>query len=149
VVVRPGRTVAAVDPFDLPDWVGVGAVTWRALSSLSGSNLVTGELAGDQADSLAGSQAGDPPGGSGGATFACDVLACDPAYPLPVLSEAWRHDAHQAWALGEVLLVEYDGRLTLVVPGTVVTAEPTLEAVRRLARAVGSKPERFTVALRL
>jgi hypothetical protein len=136
VVVRPGRAVAAVDPFDLPDWVGVGPVTWRASSSLSGSHLVTGELADDQV-------------GPSGTTLVCDVLACDPAYPLPVLSEAWRHDAHQAWALGEVLLVEYDGRLTLVVPGTVVTAEPTLEAVRRLARAVGSKPERFTVALRL
>ncbi len=130
---RPGRTVEPVDPFDLPDWVGEGTVTWRASSSLGGTHLLTGELH----------------GGSPGATLVCDVLACDPAYPLPVLSEAWRHDAHQAWALGEMLLVEYDGRLTLVVPGTVVTVEPTLEAVRRLARAVGSKPDRFTVALRL
>jgi len=128
--------VEPVDPFDLPDWVGVGRVTWQASTSLGDSYLVTGELDGG-------------PGGRGGETLTCDVLACDPAYPVPVLSEAWRHDAHQAWALGEVLLIEYDGRLTLVVPGTVVTAEPTLEAVRRLARAVGSKPERFTVALRL
>ena len=125
-----------VDPFDLPDWVGVGRVTWRASSSLDGSHLVTGDLDGGSEE-------------PGAVTLTCDVLACDPAYPMPVLSEAWRHDAHQAWALGEVLLVEYDGRLTLVVPGTVVTAEPTLEAVRRLARAVGSRPERFTVALRL
>ena len=130
---RPGHTVEPVDPFDLPDWVGEGTVTWHASSSLGGSHLVTGELQ----------------GGPSGTTLVCDVLACDPAYPLPVLSEAWRHDAHQAWALGEMLLIEYDGRLTLVVPGTVVTAEPTLEAVRRLARAVGSKPEQFTVALRL
>ena len=130
---RPGHTVVPVDPFDLPDWVGEGPVTWSASSSLGGSHLVTGEL-----------QAGGT-----GATLTCDVLACDLAYPLPVLSEAWRHDAHQAWTLGEMLLVEYDGRLSLVVPGTVVTAEPTLEAVRRLARAVGSKPEQFTVALRL
>jgi hypothetical protein len=133
VAARPGPTVEPVDAFDLPDWVGEGQVTWRALSSLAGSHVVTGEL----------------DGGSRGATLACDVLACDPAYPMPVLSEAWRHDAHQAWALGEVLLVAYEARLTLVVPGTVVTAEPTLEAVRRLARAVGSKPDRFTVALRL
>ncbi len=132
-MTRPGRSVRPVDPFDLPDWVGEGPVTWRALSSLSGSHLVTGELRAE----------------SGGATLTCDVLACDPAYPVPVLSEAWRHDAHQAWTLGEVLLVEYDDHLALVVPGTAVTAEPALEAVRRLARAVGSKPDRFTVALRL
>ena len=132
MAARPGRSVEPVDPFDLPDWVGVGPVTWRASSSLAVSHLVNGELCADP-----------------GSTMGCDVLACDPAYPVPVLSEAWRHDAHQAWALGEVLLVAYDGRLTLVVPGTVVTAEPTLEAVRRLARAVGSKPDRFTVALRL
>jgi hypothetical protein len=132
VTRRPGPTVEPVDPFDLPDWMGEGAVTWRASTSLATSHLVTGDLCAD-----------------GGSTVGCDVLACDPAYPLPVMSEAWRHDAHQAWVLGEVLVVAYDGRLTLVVPGTVVTAEPTLEAVRRLARAVGSKPDRFTVALRL
>ena len=126
------RAVELVDPFELPDWVGEGPVTWRASSRLAGSHLVSGELRSEP-----------------GTTLDCDVLACDPAYPLPVLSEAWRHDAHQAWVLGEVLLVSYDGRLTLVVPGTVVTAEPTLEAVRRLARAVGSRPDRFTVALRL
>jgi hypothetical protein len=125
--------VETVDAFDLPDWVGEGLVRWYASSSLGGNHLVTGELV----------------AGAGGSTMSCDVLACDPAYPVPVLSEAWRHDAHQAWVLGEVLLLRYDGRLTLVVPGTVVTAEPTLEAMRRLARAVGSLPERFTVALRL
>jgi len=128
------RTVDPVDPFDLPDWVGEGPVTWRASTSLAGSHLVSGGLSADTGE---------------GPTLPCDVLACDPAYPVPVLSEEWRHDAHQAWTLGEVLLVAYDGRLTLLVPGTVVTAEPTLEAVRRLARAVGSKPDRFTVALRL
>ncbi len=126
------RAVELVDPFELPDWVGEGPVTWRASSRLAGSHLVSGELRSES-----------------GVSLGCDVLACDPAYPVPVLSEGWRHDAHQAWALGEVLLVTRDGRLTLVFPGTVVTAVPTLEAVRRLARAVGSKPERFTVALRL
>ena len=132
---RPGHTVQPVDAFDLPDWVGVEQVTWRASSSLGGSHRVTGAL--------------QESNGGSGAELGCDVLACDPAYPQPVLSEAWRHDAHQAWALGEVLIVSQDGRLTLVFPGTVVTAVPTLEAVRRLARAVGSKPDRFTVAFRL
>ena len=133
MAARPGHAVSPVDPFDLPDWVGEGPVTWCASSSLDGSHRVSGELDGGSPDRVLG----------------CDVLACDPAYPMPVLSEAWRHDAHQAWALGEVLLLTYDERLTLVCPGTAVTAEPTLEAVRRLARAVGSKPERFIVALRL
>ena len=133
MAARSAPTVRPVDPFDLPDWVGEGPVTWRASSSLDGSHVVTGELDGGVPDR----------------TLVCDVLACDPAYPLPVLSEAWRHDAHQAWVLGEVLVVAYDERVTLVCPGIAVTAEPTLEAVRRLARAVGSKPERFTVALRL
>ena len=132
-MARPAPDVRPVDPFDLPEWLGEGSVTWQASSSMSDSHRVTGELRTE----------------TGGETLACDVLACDPAYPVPVLSEAWRHDAHQAWTLGEVLLVEYDDRLTLVVPGTAVTAEPTLEAVRRLARAVGSRPDRFTVALRL
>jgi hypothetical protein len=133
VAVASGRTVETVDPFDLPEWVGEGPVRWHASSSLGGSHRVTGELV----------------GGAEGRTLVCDVLACDLAYPVPVLSESWRHDAHQAWVLGEVLLLRYDGTLTLVVPGTVVTAEPILEAIRRLARAVGSLPERFTVALRL
>jgi len=124
--------VTAVDPFDLPDWIGEEVVTWQAVSSLSGGHLVTGSLQG------MASQEHD-----------CDVLACDLAYPVPVLNEAWRHDAHQAWTLGEVLVVSYNRRLTLVVPGTSVTAEPVLEAVRRLARAVGARPDRFTVALRL
>ena len=79
----------------------------------------------------------------------CDLLACDRAYPEPVLDEASRADAHQAWTLGEVLLLEYDGRLTLVVPGSAMTAELALEAVRRLAKAVGAPARRFTVVLRL
>jgi hypothetical protein len=77
------------------------------------------------------------------------VLACDLAYPLPVLAEKWRSAAHQAWALGEALLVTYDGRMTIVAPGTEVTVETVLEAVRRLVRAVGGSADRFTVALRL
>jgi hypothetical protein len=47
------------------------------------------------------------------------------------------------------LLVELDGRLTVAMPGSEVTAEPALDAIRRLARAVGAPPDRFTVALRL
>ncbi len=45
--------------------------------------------------------------------------------------------------------VEYDGRLTLAVPGSGFDADRTLEALSRFARAVGAKPERFVAALRL
>jgi hypothetical protein len=127
--MRTHRT-APVDPFDLPEWLGVDEVTWTAESSL-GAPLVSGRLH------------------SGPECEACDLLACDLAYPQPVIEDAWRSAAHQAWTLGQVLPVQYDGRLTLVLPGRAVTVEPALEAVRRLARAVGSSPDRYTVALRL
>ncbi|HET6562840.1 MAG TPA: hypothetical protein VFG72_13275 [Marmoricola sp.] len=126
--------VAPVDAFDLPDWLGLTPVTWTAVDSIGTTHLVAGCLRGD----------GEP-----AEQLDCDVLACDLAYPLPVLDEGWRHDAHQAWTLDEVLLVEYDGRLTLVIPGTTVRAEPAMEAVRRLAKAVGAPADRFTVSLRL
>jgi hypothetical protein len=48
-----------------------------------------------------------------------------------------------------VLLVSYDDRLTLAVPGTSFTAERILEAIARLAKAVGAQPESFAVLLRL
>ena len=50
---------------------------------------------------------------------------------------------------GQVLLVEYDDRLTLAVPGTDFTADRALEAIGRLAKAVGVKPGKFLAALRL
>jgi hypothetical protein len=127
--MRP-HTVAAADPFDLPDWLASSAVTWTAESGI-GAAFVSGTLSG-----------GDP-------EQPCDLLAGDLAYPDPVLEDKWRSAAHQAWSLGEVLLVQYDGRLTLVVPGTAVSAELVLDALRRLARAVAAPAERFTVSLRL
>ena len=48
-----------------------------------------------------------------------------------------------------MLFVEYDGRLTLAVPGTAYSADGVLETVSRLAKAVGVRPEHFTVTLRL
>jgi hypothetical protein len=126
-------SVSPVDAFDLPEWLGEENVTWAAVSSLGTAHLVTGAVCGPDAEQVQD----------------CDILACDLAHPQPVLDEKWRAEAHHAWAWGEMLLIEYDGRLTLVVPGTSVTAEPALEAVRRLARAVGAPTERFTVAFRL
>ncbi len=123
--------VSPVDAFDLPVWVGEQEVSWVADSGLAGASLVTGHLE------------------SGEDQAPCDLLACDRAYPVPVLDEASRADAHQAWTLGEVLLLEYDGRLTLVAPGSLMTSEVGLEAIRRLARAVGAPTRRFAVVLRL
>jgi hypothetical protein len=48
-----------------------------------------------------------------------------------------------------VLLVQYDGRLTLAVPGSDFDADRTLETLARFAKAVGAKAQRFTAALRL
>lgn len=123
--------VSAVDAFDLPEWLGTGEVTWTALTSVHSGHLVEGELSSD------------------GGVLGCDLLGADQAFPLPVLDDDWRRQTHQAWTFGQVLLVEYDGRLTLAVPGTSFTADQALEAVGRLAKAVGVKPGLFVAALRL
>jgi hypothetical protein len=123
--------VAEVDAFDLPEWLGESEVTWRAASSVRGSHHVSGDLVGEDG------------------AVACDLLAADLAYPRAVLDGEWRRVAHQQWALGQVLLLEYDGRLTLAVPGTDFTADRVLDSLGRLAKAVGAKPTRFVAALRL
>lgn len=126
-------TVCAVDPFDLPDWLGTGEVTWTAVSSVHAGHLVHGELSGRGAEGALG----------------CDLLGADQAFPAPVLDDSWRRQSHQAWTHGQVLLVEYDGRLTLAVPGTSFTADLVLEAIGRLAKSVGVRPGQFVAALRL
>ena len=84
-----------------------------------------------------------------GSELACDLLAVDEAYPAPVASESSRLRVHQAWRHGQVHLASYDGRLTLLVPGTSFSADLTLEAVARLAKALGASPSSFAVHLRL
>ena len=111
---------------------GHGDVTWTALSV--GPRRRRGSRAGS---SGAGEELG------------CDLLAADLAYPEPLLRTPWRRQAHQSWTHGQVLLVEYDGRLTLAVPGTAYSADGVLETVSRLAKAVGVRPGRFVVCLRL
>ena len=120
-----------VDPFDLPEWLGEVAVTWAPEAGIHDSHLVLGSLTG-------GEEALD-----------CALLAVDEAYPKPVADDELRHQAHQVWRHGEVLLVFHDGRLTLAVPGTVFTAERVLETIGRLAKAVGARPESYSVLLRL
>lgn len=127
----PARLVVEVDAFDLPEWLGECEVTWQAGSSVRGSHHVAGHLVG------------------GSEPLACDLLAADLAFPQPVLDDDWRRSAHQQWTHGQVLLVEYDGRLTLAVPGTEFTADRVLESLGRLAKALGVKPSRFVAAMRL
>jgi hypothetical protein len=123
--------VAVLDPFDLPDWLGTSEVTWTALSSVRGAQRIDGRLSAGDGD------------------LRCDLIAADVAFPQPILGEDWRRQAHQAWEYGQVLLLSYDDRLTLAVPGTAYSADGALETVARLARAVGVRPGRFTVCLRL
>ena len=121
-----------VDPFDLPEWLGEGDVTWTPASGIHDTHLVTGSLTGGDGESLP-----------------CALLAVDEAYPKPVADDELRHLTHQAWRHGQVYLVSYDDRLTLAVPGTSFTAERVLETLGRLAKAVGARPESFSVLLRL
>lgn len=140
--------VSEVDPFDLPEWLGERDVTWIATSSLTAGHRVTGVLrTGGPTPEQPKQQR--PSHGEPGEEEPCDLLAGDLAYPSPVLSEEWRSRAHHAWSLGESVLVQYDGRLTMVIPGLAVDAETALEAIRRLAKALGASQDRYTVALRL
>jgi hypothetical protein len=123
---------AEADPFDLPDWLGVAAVTWEAEEPLKGRHRVSGRLSADSGESIP-----------------CDLLAMDDAYPEPAAPERVRVLAHQAWQHGEVMLADDGGRLVLLVPGSRLGAEEVLEAVGRLARAVGAGRGRYAVRLRV
>jgi hypothetical protein len=110
-----------VDPFDLPDWLGVKQVTWAAVTALRRGHRVEGSLTAEGQDPLG-----------------CDLMAVDEAYPVPVAADALRVRVHQLWRHGEVLLLSDRGRILLALPGTRVDAECALEAVGRLAHAVGA-----------
>ena len=120
-----------VDPFDLPDALGTHEVVWRADDGLGG-HLVRGRL--------------EP---TGSEPVPCDLLAVDEAFPVPVADDETRLQAHQAWRHGEVHLGSYDGRLTLLVPGASFAPDVVLDAVGRLARALGADRASYAVLLRL
>jgi hypothetical protein len=120
------------DPFDLPDWLGERDVTWESALGLTTGHRVAGVL-------TAGGQ--DP--------LACDLLAVDDAYPEPIAADTVRVRAHQLWRHGEVLTATDAGRLVLAVPGSRIDTETAVEAVRRLARAVGARPGSYAVRLRV
>jgi len=125
-----------VDPFDLPEWLGTGEVTWTSESGLRSGHLVSGLLYG----------AGHP-------DLACDLLAVDEAFPVPVVDDATRTRAHQAWRHGQVLCVRHpdaaESRLTLAIPGRDMTAGRVLDAVARLSKAVGASADDWSVLLRI
>lgn len=121
-----------VDPFDLPDWLGEGDVTWAPEAGVRRGHLVRGRLS-----------------GSGDAMLECDLLAVDEAHPSPVAPDATRTAAHLAWRHDQILLVEHNDRLTLLVPGTAFTADLVLVAIARLAKALGASPESYAVLLRI
>ncbi len=129
--MRAPSEVPTVDPFDLPEWLGTGHVVWTALSGVHDGHLVTGELRGDGHD------------------CPCDLLAADQAFPEPVVPDAVRRSVHQSWTHRQVLLVRYDGRLTLAVPGNEFSADLVLECVGRLAKAVGARRSQYAATLRL
>jgi hypothetical protein len=125
-------TAVDVDPFDLPEWLGSGEVTWSAESGIHNGHRVTGSLRDGEADPIA-----------------CDLFAVDEAYPAPVTDDATRLATHRAWRHGQIRLAAYDDRLTLLVPGTCFTADLVLDALARLAKAVGARPESYTAQLRI
>ena len=119
-----------VDPFDLPDWLGEGSVIWVSAGGVRDGHLVSGALTAEAHDDVA-----------------CDLLAVDEAHPSPVAPDDIRTRAHLAWRHGQILLVEREGRLTLVVPGTLFSADRVLDALCRLAKAVGASPEHYAARL--
>jgi hypothetical protein len=129
------EALADLDPFDLPDWLGTSDVTWAADTGVRASHHVAGRL---QADAEGAPR-----------EVACDLLAIDEAYPVPVASDDVRKRAHQAWRHGQILLLEHESRLTLAVPGTAFSADLVLDALSRLAKAVGGSPDHYTARLRI
>lgn len=126
--------ITDTDPFDLPEWLGTHDVVWRADAGLSTGHLVRGHLSAEP---------------DAGLTIACDLLAVDEAYPAPVVDDDTRLRVHQAWRHGQVVVGEVDSRLVLAVPGTRFGPELVLDALGRLARAVGGRTERYAALLRL
>lgn len=127
-----------VDPFDLPEWLGVREVWWTGSGGLRGVHHVRGTLT--DAD---------------GSALPCDLLAVDEAYPRVVADDLTRTRSHRAWHHGQVLLLglpDPDGgaaRLTLAVPGRRFEAGTLLDALGRLAKAVGASPDHYVAHLRI
>lgn len=133
-------SITDIDPFDLPEWLGTHDVVWRADAGLSTGHLVRGRLTADEIDDVV-----------------CDLLAVDEAYPEPVVDDATRLRVHQAWRHGQVVIGSLEAeaatgkepRMVLAVPGTGFGPDLVLDALARLARAVGAHAERYAALLRI
>jgi hypothetical protein len=128
---NPPGEWAVADPFDLPEWLGEEHLRWSTKESQSGA-IVAGSITGDS-----------------GTCVDLDLLCVDVAYPAAVVTERLRHDAHQAWHFGQVLLLVRDGRHALAMPTTRWDADTVCEALRRFAKAIGVPPSQLSVVLRL
>ena len=128
--------ITDIDPFDLPEWLGTLDVVWRADVGLRTGHLVRGRLTAAGADGAA-------------QEIACDLLAVDEAYPAPVVDDDTRLRVHQAWRHGQVVVGRREERLVLAVPGTGFGPDLVLDALGRLARAVGAHADRYAALLRL
>lgn len=124
-------TLTEIDPFDLPEWLGSGEITWLATYGIREGHLIHGTVRGANGE------------------HACDLLAVDAAYPAPVADDESRARAHQAWRHGQVLVVSHEDRLTLAAPGTRFDAEQILEALARFAKALGTSQDNVSALLRL
>jgi hypothetical protein len=129
--VQP-EPIRDVDPFDLPEWLGTGEVTWEPDAGLRTGHHVRGHLRATGEDPLV-----------------CDLLAVDEAYPAPVTDDRTRSRSHQSWRHDQVLLGTLGERLTLAVPGTRFDADRVIDALARLAKAVGATPDRWAALLRI
>ena len=120
-------------PSTSPTGSGSAEVTWAAESGLRAGHHVTGCLY-------------EP----GEQRVACDLLAVDHAYPGA--GGRRRHPTPHPPGLGTrpgPPRPPTSGRLTLLVPGTDFTADLVLDALGRLAKAVGASPDRYAVRLRI
>jgi hypothetical protein len=129
-----GGGVDVVDPFELPEWLGAGEVTWQATEPIGTMSSARGRLV-----SREHSQA----------PIQLQVLAADQAYPQVVCSDTERQQVHQAWHYGEVAVLLVEGRLTLGLPGSSFSADILCEAVARFAKALGAKRAQYSVLLQL
>lgn len=123
------QPIVDVDPFDLPEWLGVGEVTWQPDAGLRTGHHVRGRLL------------------SGDDSLTCDLLAVDDAYPVPVTDDGSRARVHQSWQHDQVVVGEYAGRLVLAVPGTAFNPGRALDALARLAKAVGASTDLWAARL--
>lgn len=125
---------ALLDPFEVPDWLSGSQVVWEALESVGERTVARGRVRAVDGDA-------EP--------MLLDIVAVDAAWPSALCSPTDRRAAHQAWHFGQVVLLDHDGVAALGVPAAVFSADLTLEALRRFAKAVGSDPWRFAAYLML